>query len=216
MGYLVALVREQPNPVWLLPVELAALALAALAPLFWELPVPVVVPLIAVASLSLSVRRASLASQPGAGSGEQILIGAGSGLVALALAVLVATPLLGGGGVAVQWTMFPTVRGSGGQLVTLAVLLAALAVAQEVVFRRWILERAYQLGASGSGSILIAAALEALVGPGPLLSRFGIFLFGCALGMLFWRSGRRLGPPLAARLAFSVGALVLQWLQWVD
>ncbi len=208
--------REQPSPAWLLVVELAALLLGALAPLFWELPVPVVVPLIAVASLSMSVRRASLASEPGPGGAEQILIGAGSGLIALALAVLVATPLFSGGGVVVQWTMFPTVRGSGGQLVTLAVLLVALSVAQEVVFRRWILERAYQLGASGSGSILIAAGLEALVGPGPLLSRFGMLLFGCALGMLFWRSGRRLGPSLAARLAFSVGALVLQWLQWVE
>lgn len=215
MGYLLR-VLEQPNPIWLLPVELVALLGCAVAPLVWELPLPVVVPLIAVASLSLAVRRATLAGEPTAASAEMFAIGAGAGLVALALAVLVATPLLSGGGVAVQWTMFPTVRGSAGQLFTVAVLVAALAVAQEVIFRRWIIERSYQLGASGSGSILIAAVAEALVGPGPLLARAGMALFGVALGMLYWRAGRRIGPPLAARLAFGLGALVLQWLQWVD
>ena len=221
MRYL-APVIEQPNPVWLLPLELVALAGCALAP--WLLPfsVPMVLPLLGVASLSMAVRRGTLAGEPGAGAGEAFAIGAASGLVALALAVLLATPLLEGAGAvvgvgaAVEWSMFPAVRGSAGQLFTAAVLVAALAVAEEVIFRRWIVERAYQLGASGSGSILIAAAAEALVGPGPLGARFGMALFGVALGMLYWRGGRRLGPPLAARLAFGLGALVLQALQWID
>jgi membrane protease YdiL (CAAX protease family) len=215
MGYL-ARVLEPPNPIWLLPVELVALLGCAVAPLLWELPVPVAVPLIAIASLSMAVRRTTLASEPSDASAERFAIGAGVGLVALALSVLVATPLLGGGGVVVQWTMFPTVRGSAGQLFTVAVLISALAVAQEVIFRRWILERSYQLGASGSGSIVIAAAAEGLVGPGPLLARIGMALVGVALGLLYWRAGRRLGPSLAARLAFGLGALILQWLQWVD
>jgi hypothetical protein len=214
--YLVSVI-EQPNPVWLLPVELAALAASALAP--WWLPwsVPMALPLLAVASLSMAARRGSLvASESRAGSGEAIAIGAVSGLLALALAVVVATPLLAGAGAAVQWTMFPAVRGSGDQLFVAAILVAATAFAQEAIFRRWILERSYQLGASGSGSILIAAGAEGLVGPGPLGARLGMALFGVALGMLYWRAGRRLGPPLAARLAFGLGALILQALQWVD
>lgn len=215
MGYL-GLVIEQPNPVWLLPLELVALAGCALSP--WLLPIslPMVLPLLGVASLSMAVRRGTLAGEPGAGAGEAMAIGAASGLVALALAVLLATPLLEGAGAAVEWSVFPAVRGSAGQLFTAAVLVAALAVAEEVIFRRWIVERAYQLGASGSGSILIAAAAEGLVGPGPAGARLGMALFGVALGMLYWRGGRRLGPPLAARLAFGLGALVLQALQWID
>jgi hypothetical protein len=176
-------VLEQPNPIWLLPIELAVLLGCAVAPLVWPLPLPlpVVVPLIAAASLSLAVRRAALTAGAVAGGTEWfgIGIGAGAGLAALALAVLIATPLLSGGGVVVQWTTFPTVRGSVGQLHH-------------------------------------HAAAEALVGPGPLLSRLGMALFGVALGMLYWRAGRRIGPPLAARLAFGLGALILQWLQLVD
>jgi hypothetical protein len=209
-------VIEQPNPVWLLPVELLVLVGCALAP--WYLPwsVPMVLPLLAMASVSMAMRRGTLMAEPAAGSGEAILIGAGAGLVALAIAVLLATPLFEAAGAPVAWSMFPAVRGSGNQLFVTAILVAAMAVAQETIFRRWILERSYQLGASGSGSILIAAAAEALVGPGLLVPRLGMALFGIALGMLYWRGGRRLGPPLAARLTFGLGALVLQALQLVD
>ncbi len=216
VGYLGEVI-EQPNPGWLLPVELAALAACASAPWWMPWSVPVALPLLAVASLSMAARRGSLvAGEPRAGSGEAVAIGGAAGLVALALAVVVATPLLAGAGNAVQWTMFPTVRGSFGQLLVAALLVSAMAFAQEAIFRRWILERSYQLGASGSGSILIAAAAEALIGPGGLLARLGMALFGAALGMLYWRGGRRLGPSLAARLAFGLGALVLQALQWVE
>lgn len=218
MGYLAPML-EQPRrdgPAWLLPVELVLLAGCALAPWLLPLSLPMVLPLLGGAVLSLAVRRGTLLTEPRAGAGEATLIGGGAGLLALVLAVLLATPLLEGAGAAVEWTMFPAVRGSAGQLFTAAILVAALAVAQETIFRRWILERAYQLGASGSGSILIAGAAEGLVGPGPLGGRLGMALFGVALGMLYWRGGRRLGPALAARLVFSLGALVLQALQWVD
>lgn len=145
-----------------------------------------------------------------------MLIGAAAGVLGLVISLVLATPALQvGGGQAVQWTMFPMVRGSAEQLFSVAVLLVALAVAQELIFRRWLLERSYQLGASGSGAIMIAAAAEALVGPGSAGVRIGLALFGVALGMLYWRGGRRLGPALAARLAFGLGALVLQALEWI-
>lgn len=207
---------EQPNPRWLLPVELAVLVACAAAPWFLPWSVPMALPLLAMASVSMAMRRGTLVAEPRAGGGEALLIGAGAGLVALALAVLVATPALEAAGSPVEWTMFPVVRGSGDQLFITAILVAALAVAQEAIFRRWILERSYQLGASGSGSILIAAAAEGLIGPGSPVARLGMALFGVALGMLYWRGGRRIGPPLAARLAFGLGALVLQALQWVE
>lgn len=218
MSY-VATMLEQPRragPLWLLPVELVALVGGALAPWLLPLSLPMVLPLLGVAALSMAVRRGSMLAEPSAGGGEAMLIGAGAGLLALALAVLLATPLLEGAGAVVEWSTFPAVRGSAGQLFTAAVLVAALAVAQEMIYRRWILERSYQLGASGSGSILISGAVEGLVGPGPLGARLGMALFGVALGMLYWRGGRRLGPCLAARLAFGLGALVLQALQWVE
>jgi membrane protease YdiL (CAAX protease family) len=219
LRYLAAM-TEPPDPVWLLPAELLALAGCALAP--WLLPfsLPMVLPLLGVATLSIAVRRRTLLTEPHAGAslgtGDALAIGAGAGLAALGLSVALATPLLEGAGAAVEWSVYPAVRGSLGQLLTAAILVAALAFAEETIYRRWILERAYQLGASGSGSILIAGAAEALIGPGPLGARLGMALFGVALGMLYWRGGRRLAPSLAARLAFGLGALVLQALQWVD
>jgi membrane protease YdiL (CAAX protease family) len=209
-------VNEPPNPRWLLPIELLAIAACVILPWLVDLPVPAALPLLAIASVSMSVRRMTFFSAPRTGSGEAMWIGAGAGLVALIISVLVATPVLQHGvGLVVQWSVFPAVRGSGAQLFSVAVLVVALAVAQELIFRRWLIERAYQLGASGSGSIMIAGGAEAMIGPGPLGVRLGLALFGVALGMLYWRAGRRLGPALAARLAFALGALVLQALQWI-
>jgi hypothetical protein len=208
---------EQTSPRWLLPAELAALAACTLAPAGLALPVPVAVPLLAIAAVSVAARRATFLSPPGPGALEGILLGALAGLVGLVAAVTLATPVLQDGfGLMVRWGQSPAVRGSLDAAIGVALVTGALATAQELIFRRWILERAYSLGASGSGSILIAGAAEALVGPGSFGARLGAALFGVALGMLYWRGGRRLGPALAARLAFTWGALSLQALRWIE
>jgi hypothetical protein len=205
---------EQPNPRWLLPVELAALAACAVAPAFVDLPVPVVLPLLAMASVSMAARRVSMTEPPGRGSGEALWIGAACGLVALLVSLVVATPVLQVGfGLVVQWSAFPEVRGSLAQAFTVAVLVVAVVAAQELIFRRWLIERAFQLGASGSGAIGGAAAIEAMIGPGGFGARLGLAVTGIGLGLLYWRGGRRLGPPLAARLTFALGSLLLQALQ---
>ncbi|MEZ4361471.1 MAG: hypothetical protein R3B48_14890 [Kofleriaceae bacterium] len=207
---------EQPNPRWLLPTELVVLAACASAPLWWPLTVPIVLPLLIMASVSMAARRVSMSSSPAPGGVEATWIGAGCGALALIASVLLATPFLQYGlGLAVQWSAFPELRGSAAQAFAVAVLITALTAAQELVFRRWVIERAFQLGASGSGAITVAAVLEAVVGPGGLGARVGLAVGGFGLGLLYWRGGRRLGPALAARLAFSLGAVALQALRLV-
>lgn len=197
---------EVPCPRWLGPLELAVLVACALV----TLPVPVELPLVAAASLSVAVRRATFLAPPAAAASTATAIGALAGLLGLGGALLLATPLLElGFGLSVDWSATPPVRGSLEQLVSSAIVTAAVVTAHELVFRRWIIERAFSLGASGTGAILAAAVAEAALSPGGLGARAGAALFGIALGLLYWRGGRRLGPALAARLTFALGALVL-------
>lgn len=198
---------EVPSPRWLVPLELSALvACAAVA-----LPVPVELPLVVAASVSVVVRHTTFLAAPAASPAEATAIGALAGLLGLLGALLLATPLFEHGfGLALDWQATPPVRGSLEQLVSSAVLVGAVATAHELVFRRWLIERAFSLGASGTGAILAAAAAEAIIGPGGVGERAGAALFGIALGLLYWRGGRRIGPALAARLTFAWGALGLQ------
>lgn len=197
---------EEPSPRWLGPLELAALLACALV----AMPVPVELPLLVAAGISVAVRRTTFLAPPTASATEATVIGALAGLLGLVGALLIATPLFEHGlGLALDWHAAPPVRGSLEQLISAALLVAAAATAHELVFRRWLIERAFSLGASGTGAILAAAGVEAAIGPGGLGARLGAALFGIALGLLYWRGGRRLGPALAARLAFSWGALAL-------
>ncbi|HRC58502.1 MAG TPA: hypothetical protein PKU97_21420, partial [Kofleriaceae bacterium] len=101
---------EQTSPRWLLPVELAALASCTLAPAGLALPVPVAVPLLAIAAVSVAARRATFLSPPGRGALEGILLGALAGLVGLVAAVTLATPVLQDGfGLMVRWGQSPAV-----------------------------------------------------------------------------------------------------------
>lgn len=198
---------EEPSPRWLGPLELAALVACALV----AMPVPVELPLLVAAGISVAARRTTFLAPPAAEAAEATAVGALAGVLGLVGALLVATPLLEHGlGLALEWGAAPPVRGSLEQLVSAAVLIAAAATAHELVFRRWLLERAFSLGASGTGAILAAAGAEAAIGPGGVGARAGAALFGVALGLLYWRGGRRIGPALAARLAFAWGALALQ------
>src|SRR5690242_7265288 len=109
----------------LLPFEVAIVIAAALVPL----PVPAVVPLLIAASISLWVRGRSWTDVI-KGPPLYAAIGVLAGATALALALLVSTPLLEViTDYAVQWSMYPVVRGSGGTLVMVMIVVGVSAVA---------------------------------------------------------------------------------------
>jgi len=196
----------------LVPLEVAIVIAAAVI----DLPIPVVIPLLAAASLSLWFRGRSFA-QVTKGPALYALIGAGAGLAALALSVAVGTPLVERiTDQAVQWSMYPIVRGSTTAFATIALLVGLGAIAAELVLRGWIVERVLELGHSKSEpAILVGAFAEALVVDGDLTARIGACLFGIAMGWMYVASGRSVVAPMCARLAFSLGALALEALRVV-
>jgi hypothetical protein len=190
----------------LVPFEVAIVLIAAAVPL----PIPVVIPLLAAASLSLWVRGRSFA-QVTKGPPLYAAIGAATGLVGLALAVAIGTPLVERvTDQAVQWSMYPIVRGSASAFGTLAVLVGLGAVAAELVLRGWLVERVLELGGNAVLAVLAGAFAEALVSGGDLSARFGAGVFGIAMGWMYVAGGRSVTAPMCARLTFSLGALVLE------
>ena len=204
----------------LVPFEVAIVLIAAVVPL----PIPVVIPLLAAASLSLWVRGRSFALVM-KGPALYALIGAATGVVGLVLAVAIGTPLVERvTDQAVQWSMYPIVRGSASAFATLAVLVGLGAVAAELVLRGWIVERVLELfpaGRSESGAlhlwrgntvlaVLVGALAEALVSGGDLSARIGAGVFGIAMGWMYIAGGRSVTAPMCARLTFALGALVLE------
>jgi len=176
------------------PFEVAAVIAAAAVPL----PVPAVLPLLLVAAVSLSLRGRSLVyGTYGAG------IGALAGLVAL-----VAAELVTGG-----WSDYPMVAGSVAQTIAVGVLVGCTAAASEMVLRGWIVERVRELGGAPIMAVLVGAFAEALITPGGLGVRIGAGCFGVGLGWMYLRAGMR--APLCARVAFSLGAVLLAALQLV-
>lgn len=191
----------------LVPVEVAALLAAA----FVALPVPSSVPLLVVASLSLYLRRTSWADRM-RGPGLHAAIGAVAGLVALGVAIAIGTPLVEGlTDQAVNWSMYPVVRGSGTTAVTVAIVVGVGALASELVLRGWIVERVLELGRGHAVlAILVGAFAEALLAGGTLEARIGAGVFGIGLGAMYVAGGRSVVAPICARLVFALGALVLE------
>ena len=197
----------------LVPLELAAvLAIAAYYALRDPL-VPVVAPLFLVATMSCWARGRSWAD---AVRGSRYLaIGAAAGLVALAAALLAGTPLVELSGRGVEWSQYPIVRGSPHQLFSVALLVAISAVAAELALRGWIVERALELGASTRVAVAVGALAEGIVWPGELAARAGAAIFGTGLGWMYVAAGRRAGAPIAARVMFGLGAVLLEGLRLV-
>jgi hypothetical protein len=196
----------------LVPFEVAVVLAAALVPL----PVPRVVPLLVAASASRWLRGRSWGEVL---RGEPLYpaVGAVAGLVALALALTVGTAMverLTGG--AVAWSSYPIVRGSATQLFAVAVVVGTSAIAAELVLRGWIVERVLELGRGGPVlAVLTGAFAEALLAGGGPSVRLGAGLFGAGLGGMYVAAGRGVLAPLAARLAFVLGALGLEALRLV-
>lgn len=200
----------------LVPLEVAAVLAIAIAPL----PVPRVVPLLAVASASRWARGRAWVDVLHAPARLR-RVGAAAGLAALVLALVAGTPAIEAlTGQAVVWSQFPIVRGNAAQLLAVAVLVAAAALATELVLRGWIVERVLELARPGpvtpALAVLVGALAEALITGGDVAVRLGAAVFGLGLGTLHVAAGRDVLPPLYARLAFVLGALVLEWQRLVS
>ncbi|HEX5063896.1 MAG TPA: CPBP family glutamic-type intramembrane protease [Kofleriaceae bacterium] len=195
----------------LLPFEVAIVIAAALVPL----PVPAVVPLLIVASISLWIRGRSWTDVI-KGPPLYAAIGVLAGATALALALLVSTPLLEAiTDYAVQWSMYPVVRGSGGTLVMVMIVVGVSAVAAELVLRGWLIDRVLELRGHPVLAILTGAIAEGLLSEGDLGMRVGAGLFGIGLGWMYVAGGRSVVAPVCARLVFSLGAVGLEALRLV-
>ncbi len=193
----------------LVPVEVAVVVAASI----FTLPVPAVVPLLIAASLSLWLRGRSWG---GVFKGPAIyaVVGLCAGAAALVLALFVSTPLLEAvTDFAVQWSMYPVVRGSGGTAIMVAIVVAISAVAAELVLRGWIVERVLELRGHLVLAILVGAIAEALISDGDLGMRIGAGLFGIGCGWMYVAGGHSVVAPICARLVFSVGALALEALR---
>ena len=203
--------REMRN---LVPFEVAFVIAAAVVPL----PIPAAVPLLVVASISLWLR--------GRGFGEVVkgpalyaAIGAVAGAVALGLALLVSTPLVEAlTDTAVEWSMYPIVRGSASQAIMVAIVVGVSALAAELVVHGWLVERALELRAPPVIAVLLGAFAEALlagaVGPSEadaaITARIGTGIFGLGLAWMYLAAGRSIVAPLCARLVFLLGAIALE------
>lgn len=194
----------------LVPVEIAAFAAVALVG--WPASVPVVLPLFVVASLARWARGRSWGELVHGGGAA---VGAVAGLAALGLAVIVGTPVVETvSDRAVEWSTFPTVRGSTAQLVPVLLYVAATSFAAELALRGWIVERVVELAEgrphARTLAIMLGALAEALLAPGDLAARLGAALFGLGLGAMYLAGGRSLVAPTCARIVFACGAVLLQ------
>lgn len=183
-----------------------------------------VVVLLAAGTIVLALRRGRwIARQDGdAGAAWAALGGAVVGAAALAGAWWMSPAVLDVTGRTVEWTTEPVVRGSVGIAATVMAVTLALGVAAECIFRRWILDdvaawvvsRGEPRQVALAAGVLVAAMIEAAVSPAGGGPRIGTFLGSLGLGAVYVASGGRLAASLGARLAFELGALLLQAMRW--
>jgi CAAX prenyl protease-like protein len=198
------------------PIEVVAVLAAAIVAA-WDPPplgaVPVMLPLLVAAS---ALRWSCGKSFAAVTHARFISVGALVGVIALALAVLLGTPFAQAlSDRPVVWASYPLVRGNASAFLTFAVVVAAIALASELVLRGWIVERVLELGGKPGMAVFVGAVAEALLLPGPLEARIGAFAVGLGLGQMYVAAGRNVAVPIAARVAFGLGALVLEMLRLV-
>ena len=197
----------------LVPFEIAAIATIAIAwpRVSWSDLIPWSLPVLGVALISFALRRHPWDERREAPP-NVALIGAIAGAVALAIALVVATPLVETvTSHAVEWSQYGFVRGNAMQVIVFAMFVGFAAFAAEVALRVWIVERALELGANRVLAVVVAAIAETMLTPGPIFARIGAATFGVGLGWLYLAGGLR--ASLSARIAFSVGALLLDGLR---
>ncbi len=194
----------------LVPFEVVSVLAIAAAPL--PETVPVGLPLVIAATISMWVRRRGWAERASGGLTHLVI-----GLIAGVVAIAVAAPAYRAFGVsAVEWWLVPATREVGPQLGIAFVLVVATSIACELALRGWIVERMLELSPGPATlPILTGAIAEALVTPGPPGARLGALAFGLGLGMLYVGGGRSVIAPIAARCAFTAGAVGLEALRLV-
>jgi membrane protease YdiL (CAAX protease family) len=196
----------------LVPFEVAAVLALAVVPV--PEVMPVALPLVVIATASRWARRRSWDQllQPGRGTAA---VGLAAGLAALVIALAAGTPFVERmSGRAVEWSSFPIVRGNVSQLVLVALILIAMAIATELALRGWIVERVLELSPGPTVlPVLVGAIAEGLVTRGDFAARVGAALFGVGMGWMYVAAGRSVIAPICARMAFSLGAVALEALR---
>lgn len=175
----------------------------------------VLIGMFVVASVAMWLRKRSWTSVL---HGSPLLAGVGAiaGLVGLGLAVVLGTPLAEAlTEQAVQWSMYPIVRGSTQSFAVIALLVGVGSLVGELVIRGafvdWLLERRL----APVPAVLLGGFGDALVTSGDVTARLGASMFGIAMGWMFVAAGRSALPAICANVAFSVGALALEALRVV-
>ncbi len=188
----------------------------AIALIPWPELMPVALPLVACASISRWLRGRSF-TEVLHGGADKALIGALAGAVALGLALLAGTPVVEMISLrAVEWSAYPIVRGSASQMAVVIVIVTIAAVAYELALRGWIVERMIELAPGPVVlPILVGAIAEAVITPGGVSVRIGAALFGIGLGWMYVAASRSVIAPMLARIAFQVGAVVLEALRLI-
>lgn len=188
----------------------------AIALVPWPEMMPVALPLVACASISRWLRGRSF-TEVLHGGADKALIGALAGAVALGLALLAGTPVVEMITLrAVEWSSYPIVRGSASQMAVVIVIVTIAAIAYELALRGWIVERMLELAPGPAVlPILVGAIAEAVITPGGVSVRIGAALFGIGLGWMYVAAGRSVLAPMLARIAFQVGAVVLEALRMI-
>jgi hypothetical protein len=197
---------------YLVPFEVAAIVALAIVPLP-EL-MPVTLPLLVVATASRWARGRSW-SQVLRADGWTVAVAAAAGLAALAIALAAGTPLVERmTRFTVEWSAYPIVRGSPPQLFAVALVVIAMAIASELALRGWIVERLLELAPGPPvWPVVAGAVVEGLVTPGDAWVRIGAVAFGVGLGWIYVAAGRSAVASICARVAFSLGALLLEGLR---
>jgi membrane protease YdiL (CAAX protease family) len=197
---------------------LTAEVVAVLVCAMVTLPVPAQIPLLVVAMISMAVRGKRWEDRFGA-DGFRFLLGAVTGAAALILSLVVVGPLVEARGAMLGWSHHALVRGKPDALVMYVIIVAATSIATELVLRGWILERVRDVSPGKVAlvaSVGMTALVEAVFTGDTGYSSLGAALFGVALSGLYLATGRSLVAPIAARVTFDVGLLLLEGFKLVD
>ena len=204
----------------LVPAECAVVVAVAIVSVAgaWPDRWPTVLPLFVAASMFRWWRGGTWAdiwhAAPKGYASISLAVGVG-GLVA---ALVIGTPAIEAlSGRAIVWSTYPMVRGSGMNFIAVALLAGAIAAASELVFRGWLVDRIVELAPSnGTLAIMVGGLAEALVTPGDFASRLGAGIVGTGLGWMYLAGNRTVVATIPARVAFTLGAVLLEWLQVID
>lgn len=196
----------------MVPVEIALVIAIAVIP--WPEGLQVGIPLVVAASVCRWARGRSWAEVVHGGR-DRALVGVAVGLGALGLALVLGTPAIEAlAARGVEWSRFPVVRGNMASLAIVMLMISIGAIAAELAFRGWLVERVLELSPGPPVlPVLCGALAEAIVMPGDLAARCGAAVFGAGLGWMYVASGRSVVVPILARIAFVGGAVVLEGLR---